>query len=68
MFPITSPTDLYEEYQARVAQAVRHGQYASKAQPKPGMLPAMLAWIKVRLTAAHLSPARHEVAEDGQLA
>ena len=68
MYPIVSPRDLYQEYEARVTKAIRPHGPASELQPKPGMLTAVLARIEAWLTAAYMYPARYEVDEGGQLA
>ena len=68
MFPITSPRDLYEEYEARATKAVQTAQYASEAEPRPGRLAALLARFEAWLTARRVYPARYEVDEGGHLA
>ncbi len=61
MFPITSPKDLYEEYEARVAKAVRNAQHMTEDQPRPGRLAGLLARFEAWLTAKRVYPVRHEV-------
>jgi hypothetical protein len=72
MYPNISPTDLYQEYQARVAKGVRQHDLASAAQWQPGRLAHAFARFEARfeawLTAGRIYPARYEVAEGGQLA
>ncbi len=68
MYPMTSPTELYNEYQARVAKAVRQHQLAAEAQRRPSLLAVLFARIEAWLTTIHIYPARNEVAEDGYLA
>ena len=68
MYPYTSPTDLYQEYQTRVAKAVRQHELASEAQQRPGRLARVIARIDPWLAARHIYPARYEVDEGGQLA
>ncbi len=48
MFPITSPTDLYEEYQARVAAAVEQATRVPEARRVPGVI-AWLRWQARRI-------------------
>ncbi len=68
MFPHTSPRALYDEYQARVARAVRQYELIASRPQQPGRLARVLARIEAWLTAVHIYPARYEVAEDGYLA
>ena len=68
MVPYTSPRNLYDEYQARVAQAVRNYERMAAAPPAPRRIARLLARFEAWLTAARVYPARYEVAEDGYLA
>ena len=68
MYPYSSPTDLYQEYQARVAKAVRQHEHASAAQQVPGRLAVTLARFEAWLTARRIYPARYEVDEGGLVA
>ena len=63
-----SPRNLYDEYQARVAKAVRNYERIAAAPRTPGRLTRLLARFEARLVAVRIYPARHEVAEDGYLA